>query len=110
MFWKIEFYDTSVKQDIYEWPESILAKFIWISEALELFGPTKLGMPHVKPMGQGLFEIRAKGKDGIGRALYCTLINKKIVILNAFIKKTEKTPQRELELAKNRMAGIKKNG
>jgi phage-related protein len=108
--WTIEFYDNAVEQDIFEWPESILAKFLWISEIIEQYGPAKLGMPHVRPMGHGLFEIRAKGKDGIGRAFYCMAIGKKIVILNAFIKKTEKTPQRELELAKNRMAGVKKYG
>jgi phage-related protein len=110
MDWAIEFYDKAVKQDIYNWPESILAKYLWISEAIEQFGPAKLTMPHVRPMGQGLFEIRAKGKDGIGRALYCTAIGKKIVILNAFIKKTEKTPRSEIELAKKRMLEVKKNG
>lgn len=110
MDWIVEFYDSDVKKDIYDWPESILAKFLWISEAIEKFGPAKLGMPHIRPMGHGLFEIRAKGKDGIGRAFYCTVIGRKIVILNAFIKKTEKTPQRELDLAKSRMAGVKKNG
>ena len=59
-------------------------------------------------MGGGLFEIRAKGKEGIGRSFYCTLKGKEIVILHSFIKKSQKTPKRELDLAKKRMKEIKK--
>ena len=59
-------------------------------------------------MGGGLFEIRAKGKEGIGRSFYCTLKEKEIVILHSFIKKSQKTPKRELDLAKKRMKEVKK--
>jgi phage-related protein len=58
-------------------------------------------------MGEGLFEIRAKGKEGIGRSLFCTLKGKEIVILHSFIKKTKKTPEKELKLARKRMKEIK---
>jgi len=54
-------------------------------------------------MGNGLFEIRAKGKEGIGRSLFCTVKGKEIIVLRSFIKKTQKTPKRELEKARNRM-------
>ncbi len=54
-------------------------------------------------MGKGLFELRARGKDGIGRAFYCYLKGKRIVILHVFIKKTQSTPQRELNIAQKRM-------
>lgn len=54
-------------------------------------------------MGKGLFEIRAKGKEGIGRSLFCTVKGQEIIILHAFMKKTQKTPKRELEKARNRM-------
>jgi phage-related protein len=53
-------------------------------------------------MGGGLFEVRAKGKEGIGRSLFCTLKGKEIVILHSFIKKTQTTPKRELEKARKR--------
>jgi phage-related protein len=54
-------------------------------------------------MGKGLFEIRAKGKEGIGRSLFCTVKGQEIIILHYFMKKTQKTPKRELEKARNRM-------
>ena len=58
-------------------------------------------------MGRGLFELRARGKEGIGRAFYCYVKDKQIVILHAFIKKTQATPNRELVVAKKRMNEIK---
>jgi phage-related protein len=53
-------------------------------------------------MGQGLLEIRAKGKEGIGRAFFCTIVENEIVILHAFVKKTDKTPKNELAVARQR--------
>jgi phage-related protein len=55
-----------------------------------------------------LFEIRARGKEGIGRAFFCMIVGQKVVILHAFIKKSQKTPQKELEIARRRMAHIKR--
>jgi phage-related protein len=49
-----------------------------------------------------LWEIRMKGKDGISRALYVTARQKRVVIVRVFIKKTEKTPRREIEIALTR--------
>jgi phage-related protein len=59
-------------------------------------------MPHIKTLGQGLFEIRVKAVEGIGRAFFCTIKGKNIIILHEFIKKTQKTPQKEMDLAKKR--------
>lgn len=63
-----------------------------------------LGLPYTKAMGGGLFEIRAKGREGIGRAFFCTLFGQRIVILHSLIKKTDKTPKHELDIAKQRMS------
>lgn len=60
-----------------------------------------------KAMGDGLFELRARAKEGIGRTFYCTQIEKKIVVLHAFVKKTQKTPLKELEIARSRMKELK---
>lgn len=60
-------------------------------------------------MGEGLFEIRARGVEGIGRAFFCTLVGRRIVILPSFIKKTQKTPKKELEIARERMREVKSN-
>ncbi len=70
----------------------------------------KLAYPHIKPLGHGLFEIRAKSDEGIGRAFFCMIKGQVIIILNGFIKKTQKTPFGEIELAKKRMLEVKDNG
>ena len=66
-----------------------------------------LGLPHTRAMGGGLFEVRAKGREGIGRAFYCTVTGQRILILHAFIKKSEQTPARELETARARLKEVK---
>ena len=80
-------------------PEGVLASFLHIAELIEEYGP-KIGMPFTRSIGSGLFEIRAKGKEGIARVLYCCLAGKELVILSAFVKKTQKTPKKELALAR----------
>jgi len=58
-------------------------------------------------MGDGLFELRLKAAEGIARVFYCTLVGRRIVILHQFVKKTDKTPQRELEVARRRLKEVK---
>ena len=58
-------------------------------------------------MGDGLFELRLKAAEGIARVFYCTLVGRRIVILHQFVKKTEKTPLRELEVARRRLKEVK---
>lgn len=58
-------------------------------------------------MGNGLFELRCKGAEGIGRAFYCTMVGREIVILHSFIKKTQETPERELKTARKRLKEVK---
>ena len=69
-------------------------------------GPN-LGMPHTKAMGDGLFELRLKGAEGIARVFYCAVVNRRIVMLHSFVKKTDRTPKRDLVLATNRMKEVK---
>ncbi len=106
MTWKITFYNEKVEKEALSFPAGILANFLHIVEMIEEFGPA-LGKPYTASMGAGLFEIRAKGKEGIGRSLYCQVKGQEIIILNSFIKKTQKTPKKELELAKKRMKEVK---
>jgi phage-related protein len=58
-------------------------------------------------MGGGLFELRLKAAEGIARVFYCTLIERRIVFLHQFVKKTEKTPRKELQIAQQRMKEAK---
>lgn len=62
-------------------------------------GP-ELRMPHSRPVEDGIFEIRAKQGTDIGRVLYFFFFGKKAVLTNGFIKKSQKTPRREIDLAK----------
>ena len=105
MSYKILFYNESVKADIDRWPSGIQASFVRIAEQIEITGPN-LGMPYTKALGKGLFEIRAKGSEGIGRAFFCCMIGRKVIILNGFIKKSQKTPVRELALARKRQKEV----
>jgi phage-related protein len=73
---------------------------------METFGPD-LGMPHTRAMGYGLFELRMKATEGIARVFYCTLIGRRIVFLHQFVKKTDKTPPKELRIARQRMKELK---
>ncbi|ANV86295.1 type II toxin-antitoxin system RelE/ParE family toxin [Picosynechococcus sp. PCC 7117] len=58
-------------------------------------------------MSDGLFELRIKGREGIARVFYCTLVGKRIVMLHGFVKKSQKTPAKELRIAKRRMLEVK---
>jgi phage-related protein len=70
-------------------------------------GPN-LGLPHTDSFGGGLFELRLKGSGGIARVFFCTMVEQEIVMLHSFIKKTQKTPEKELKIAKARMKEWKK--
>ncbi len=100
----IFYFNSRVKKDIEEWPVDILADY---ARLIELLADVGLRMPHSKAMGEGLFELRAHGKEGIGRAFYCYVIEKRIVILHAFIKKSSKTPDQDLAVARKRMKEVK---
>lgn len=105
--WQLGYLDAKVARLIQAWPAGIRASFLRIAETMREHGPD-LGLPHTRPMGAGLFEIRAKGREGIGRAFFCTVVGQRIVILHAFIKKTEQTPRREIDTARARMREAKK--
>ena len=73
---------------------------------METYGPN-IGMPHTRSMGDGLFELRLKAAEGIARVFFCTVVGRQIVVLHQFVKKSEKTPKRELQIAWNRMKEIR---
>ena len=76
-----------------------------ITERMQVFGPN-LGMPFIRSIGQGLFEIRSRGKR-VGRAFFCTIVKSEILILHEFIKKSQKTPNKDLEIARQRLKEVK---
>ncbi len=105
MEWKIEYFSEAVRSGIDSWPVGIRAYYARITDRLLVHGP-HLGMPFTKSFGGGLFEIRAIGKEGIGRAFFCICVGCKIVILHEFIKKTAKTPLKEIAVARKRLLEV----
>lgn len=106
MNWAITYYSESVQAGILALPAGILARYLRYADRMEIYGPD-LGMPHTRAMGEGLFELRLKAAEGIARVFYCTMIGEKIMILHQFMKKTRKTPPKELPLARRRMKEVK---
>ncbi len=109
MPWRVSFYNERVEQETLELPPGILANFLRIAELIEAFGP-ELGRPHTAPLGKGLFEIRAKGREGIARSIFCHLPESEIVVLATFIKKQSAIPRRQINLARQRMKEVQTNG
>jgi phage-related protein len=106
MNWRIIYFSERVRSDVLALPSGIRADYLRLAELMEEHG-ADLRMPHSKAMGSGLFELRPKGPEGIGRVFYCTQMGQVIVILHSFIKKTQKTPNNELEIAIRRMKEVK---
>ena len=105
MNWRVTFYSAAVEDEILQLPAGFVARFLRYAERIEVYGPN-LGMPHTRPMGKGLFELRLKAAEGIARVFYCVLVGRRIVMLHQFIKKSEKTPRKELDIARTRMKEV----
>ena len=96
MDYTIAYYSDAVQAQILDLPDTLAARYIVLTRRMVVLGPN-LGGPHTKAFGEGLFELRLKGAEGIARVFFCTLVGKRIVILHSFIKKSDKTPLRERE-------------
>ena len=102
MAFEIEYFHERVLAEIEIWPVDVLADYARLLELLTEHGPS-LRLPHSRAMGDGLFELRPRGRSGIGRAFYCFLVGRRVVVLHAFVKKTPQTPDRDLKLARKRL-------
>ena len=107
MAYSIIYFSQEVQEDIMNLPVTLQARYIGLTDRMIEYGPN-LGLPHTDAFGGGLFELRLKGSEGIARVFFCTMIGQEIVMLHSFIKKTQKTPEKELKLAKQRMKELKK--
>ncbi len=99
MVWTVEFLDDAVKAELNVLPRDMQAKFERIVMLISEFGLEQVREPYIKHLEGKLWEMRMKGRSGIARALYVTAFEKRVVIVRAFAKKTQKTPRREIELA-----------
>lgn len=106
MNFTIEYFHPRVQAEIESWPDGILADYARMVELLLEFGP-HLRMPHSRALGGGLFELRPRGREGIGRVFYCFVVNQHVVILHAYVKKTRETREQEIRIARKRLQKIK---
>jgi phage-related protein len=105
--WSV-FYDPRLEEWLEIIPADIKARILRIIDMLVEYGPSNVREPYVKSIKghSKLYEIRAKGKDGIARVFYFTWYGERVVLLHGFIKKSTKTPRREIDVAVRRMAEV----
>ena len=92
----------SAEAELLRLPAELRARFLRIAELLEEFGPQRVGLPHVRPLTDQLWEMRMQGRDGIARAIYVAVADKRLLVLHAFVKKTQATPRQAVETALKR--------
>ena len=100
--WSVETLNEVVDKELSSLPEDMRARFVRIAELIAQHGLPNVGKPYIKHLEGSLWEIRMTGKDGISRALYVTAKPKRVVVVRVFIKKTRKTPRKEIKLALQR--------
>jgi phage-related protein len=105
--WTIETLDDAVKAELNALPADQIARFLRIGDMIQALGLERVGEPHVKHIEGPLWEMRMKGRDGISRAFYVVARPKRVVVVRVFVKKTQKTPRREIELALKRAEDVK---
>jgi phage-related protein len=106
MGFSVEYYHPKVLAEIEEWPVEVLADYARLLELLMDHGPN-LRLPHSRSLGDGLFELRPRGRSGIGRAMYCFLVGKRVMVVHAFVKKTQQIPDQDLKLARKRVKELR---
>jgi phage-related protein len=107
MTWTVETLGAVVDAEIAALPKDMQAAFLRLAERIESVGLERIGQPHVKHLQDKLWEMRFGGRDGIARAIYVTAIGRRIVVVHAFVKKTQKTPRAAIELAERRAKEIR---
>jgi phage-related protein len=100
--WTVEVLNDTVRAEIRELPADLRARFVRLGDRIRQLGLVGLNEPHVKHLKGKLWEMSLLGRDGIARALYVTAISERVVVVRVFVKKTQKTPNAEIDLALQR--------
>jgi phage-related protein len=101
--WSVVYANEGAEAEVLSLPKDMQAKFRRISELIKVDGLSKVHEPYVKHVEDKIWEMRLNGRDGIARSLYVAAIGKRVIVVRTFIKKTEKTPRSEIDLAKKRI-------
>ena len=100
--WTVELLDARVRDELETLPADMKARFRRIVELIQGHGLEQVREPHVKHLEGPLWEMRITGKDGISRAIYVTAKGRRVIVVRVFVKKTQQTPRREIDLALQR--------
>lgn len=107
MRWSVELLNDMVSADLSALPLDIRARFERIVHLIEDHGLENVREPYVKHLEDELWEMRMKGRDGIARAIYVTTPPRRVVVIHVFTKKTQRTPRRELDIARRRAKDVR---
>ena len=102
MSWSVETLNEAVDRELDALPADMRARFARICQLIAAVGIERMGAPHVRHLSGPVWEMRLSGRDGISRALYVAVADKRVVVVRVFLKKTRRTPRREIELALRR--------
>lgn len=105
MLWSVETHDDA-DAEIEGLPPGLQARLVRLLDAIENVGLDNLREPHVKHLEGKLWELRAKASEGIARGIYVTVTGRRVVVLHVFVKKSQKTPSRALDIARQRMKEV----
>ena len=108
MAWTVTTLDARVDAELDDLPVDMRARFNRVANLIAAVGLQNVHEPHVKHIEGVLWEMRMTGRDGISRALYVTEVGERVVVLRVFVKKTQKTPRREIDIALARMREIRR--
>ncbi len=106
MAWTVETLNAAVDAEVAALPDDMRSRLVRLSTIIERSGLTALPWDSVKHLEGRLWELRIGGRAGISRAIYVTAIGQRVVIVRVFIKKTQRTPPRELEIARQRARSV----
>ena len=106
MIWTVEILNEAVEAELLGLPSDMQAAFARLAERIMAVGLERVREPHVKHLDGKLWEMRLTGRDGIARAIYVTATGRRIIVLHAFVKKTQKTPKATLALAMARLKEV----
>jgi phage-related protein len=105
--WTVGFFSDAAIAEVRALPKDLQSKFERIVAMIEASGLEKIREPYVKHLDGKLWEMRLIGRDGIARSLYITASGRRVIVLRTFVKKTEKTPRREIEIALERAKEVR---
>jgi len=109
MHWTVTYFNERVKREVFALPAGILADYLRLLGTMEKHG-ADLRMPYSRAMGDGLFELRARGREGMERVFYCMQAGMRVIVLHSFVKKTQQTPCAEPCIARKRLKEVIDHG